>query len=458
MTRLESHPLAKSRIGDAVDLARRVGEILDEQRVTFLAAAVAYYAFVSLLPAMLLVIALSTTFFGEQMAVALLNLVGEFLTPVGRSIVATALEDTSGRTGATIVGLVVLLWSTLKVFRGLDIAFVQVYGTDESVGFVEQLMEAAIVAASVGVGATLMVAVASLVATLTIPPPFDVASVLGLPAVLVVVFFPLYYLFPSPEVTVSEVLPGTAFAAVGWTLLQAGFQLYVGIASGYQVYGLVGGVLLLVTWLYLAAVVLLVGAAINAVLAREDSVGDSGGRRDVGETDRLPGEGTDRRSQSERDRQLQQAPVRERARMADDDRDEVESTDEAPGFAPEGAPDVVEMRAELDELRAELESFESDVEQRTVDKPELEAELKRYVRSRLRRGHARGWGPYLVLLYGVVLALGAFYYLSGGWAIAAMIVSFLSTLGLYVLFVLVGIGLNMLGVPGKAVDYVRKRR
>lgn len=458
MTRLESHPLAKSRIGGAVDVARRVGEIIDEQRVTFLAAAVAYYAFVSLLPAVLLVIALSTTFFGEQMAVALLNLVGEFLTPVGRNVVATALEDTSGRTGATIVGLVVLLWSTLKVFRGLDIAFVQVYGTDESAGFVERLLEAAIVAASVGVGATLMVAVGSIVATLSIPSSLEMASVLGLPVVLVVVFFPLYYLFPSLDVSVRDVLPGTVFAAVGWTLLQAGFQLYVGIAGGYQVYGLVGGVLLLVTWLYLAAVVLLVGAAINAVLAGEDSDDDYGGRREVGETRRLTEDRIGRRSRRKSDRQLQQAPVRERARMADDDRDEVESTDESPGFEPEGAPDVVEMRAELDELRTELESFESDVEQRTVDKPELEAELKRYVRSRLRRGHARGWGPYLVLLYGVVLALGAFYYLSGGWAIAAMIVSFLSTLGLYVLFVLVGIGLNMLGVPGKAVDYVREWR
>lgn len=155
--------------------------------------------------------------------------------------------------------------------------------------------------------------------------------------------------------------------------------------------------------------------------------------------------------------------------MADDDRDDRddvystddggdESTDESGDVEPTGAPDVTEMRAELDELRAELESFERDVTERTVDKPELEAELKRYVRSKLRRGHARGWGPYLVLLYGVVLTLGAFYYLDGGWAIAAMIVLFLSTLGLYVLFVLVGVGLNALGVPGKAVDYVRDRR
>lgn len=135
--------------------------------------------------------------------------------------------------------------------------------------------------------------------------------------------------------------------------------------------------------------------------------------------------------------------------MADDDRDDVEPT---------GAPDLTAMRAELDEMRSAFDAFERDVEERTVDKPALESELKRYVRSELRRGHARGWGPYLVLLYGVVLTLGAFVYLQGGWAIAAMIVIFLSTLGLYVLFVLASIGLNFLDVPGKAIDYVRDRK
>jgi len=134
---------------------------------------------------------------------------------------------------------------------------------------------------------------------------------------------------------------------------------------------------------------------------------------------------------------------------------EAERTPLEGGSDSRGAPDVTELESEVTRLREELESFERDVESRTVDRPDLEAELKRYVRTRLRRGHARGWGPYLVLLYGVALSLGAFYYLEGGWAIAGMLVSFLSTLGLYVVFVVVGVGLDALGVPGKALDRVR---
>jgi hypothetical protein len=39
-----------------------------------------------------------------------------------------------------------------------------------------------------------------------------------------------------------------------------------------------------------------------------------------------------------------------------------------------------------------------------------------------------------------------------------MVIIYLSTLGLYTLFVVLGIGLNALGVPGRIVDWIRDRR
>lgn len=117
--------------------------------------------------------------------------------------------------------------------------------------------------------------------------------------------------------------------------------------------------------------------------------------------------------------------------------------------------DVVE---ELSAIRDRLDTLERDLERRSVSKPSLEGELKRYVRRRLRRGHARGWGPYLVLLYGTAMTIAAFYFLSGGWAILAMIVIWTSTLGVYFLMLMIGTGLSILNVPGRLFDRIPRWR
>lgn len=120
----------------------------------------------------------------------------------------------------------------------------------------------------------------------------------------------------------------------------------------------------------------------------------------------------------------------------------------------EAAPDLADLAEGLEELRGSVEQLDD----RTVEKPALETELKRYVRQQTKRRRARGWGPYLVLLYGTVMVVAAFRFLQGWFAIGAMLIAFLSTLGLYTLFVLVGLGLNALGLPRRAVDAVRRRR
>ena len=126
---------------------------------------------------------------------------------------------------------------------------------------------------------------------------------------------------------------------------------------------------------------------------------------------------------------------------------------------PRGAPDIEQLDRRVEELRSELADFEADIEERTVDRPTLKADLERYVRGRLRRGKARGWGPYLVLLYGTAATISAFYFLDDDLlAVAALVIIYLSTLGLYTLFVVFGVGLNALGVPGRFVDWIRDRR
>ena len=429
---------------------RSVVDTAVDRQATFLAAAIAYYAFVSLVPALLLLVVVASAVFGDAIAAELVAAAGGFLTPAGQGAVAGAVSAAGGRTGASLFGTGLLLWSTLKVFRGLDTAFTQLYGADDRPSFLSQLADAASVVLAVGLGIGVMVVVGAFVAAAEAVPLVEAASILALPAFLAVVFLPMYYLLPQPAISVREALPGAAFAAVCWTLLQAGFQLYAAGAAQYQVYGVIGGILLLVTWLYLAAVVVVLGGVVNVVLAgRIDAPAADGHSFDALSSDGRPAAGP---STDARDRQLQQDRVRPSGMNGESDRD----ADDDDG-RPHGAPDVAALEAEVRELRSKLDEFEDDVERRTVDKPEVESELKRYVRSRMRRGHARGWGPYLVLLYGTVLMLAALSSLDGIYAIGAIVVLGLSTLGLYTIFIVVGIGLNLLETPGKALDYARGR-
>ncbi|MFB6127203.1 MAG: YihY/virulence factor BrkB family protein [Halolamina sp.] len=418
-----------------VAFARRVFAVAAAGDVSFLAAGVAYYAFVSLLPAVLLALIVAGAVGGETLTTAVFDAVGALLTDSGRAVVERAVDPGFGRGSVTAVGVAVLVWGALKVFRALDTAFARLYGvaTDES--SLAGVVDAAVVFASVGLGFALTVAVGAALATLRFGPVPETVGLASLPVALTVAFLPMFVRFPDAPVTLRAALPGAAVAGVGWTLLQAGFRLYASVA-GADPLGVVGGVVLLVTWLYLAAGAVLVGASVNVARAHDvgQAIDADAGRPTASRS-------VDARGVTGADRQVQGSGRPSHGRMSGD-RDSG------------GAPDVAELAAEVERLRDAVD----DVEDRTVEKPELEAELKRYVRRQRRRGHARGWGPYLVLGYGTALALGAFYLLDGWPAVAAMFVAFTSTLGLYALFVLVGVGLNTLGLGGRALSFVREFR
>ncbi|MFB6197598.1 MAG: YhjD/YihY/BrkB family envelope integrity protein, partial [Halobacteriaceae archaeon] len=130
-----------------------------DDRVTFLAAAVAYYAFVSLIPILLLLIAVGSLIGGERIANYLINQVGATLTKSGESLIRDALTRAAGREEATTFGVLVLLWTGIKFFRGLDAAFSQVYGIQEVESLPEQVKDAIIVLGGVGVGVSAVVIV-----------------------------------------------------------------------------------------------------------------------------------------------------------------------------------------------------------------------------------------------------------------------------------------------------------
>ncbi|MFO7927988.1 YhjD/YihY/BrkB family envelope integrity protein [Natronomonas sp.] len=416
----------KGYVDRTVAVVRGVAAGARSDRVTFMAAGLAYYAFISLIPLLLLTLVI-TSLFGDPQFVE--TLVAEITSALGDEAglaISNALSGAAGRGGATVFGLVVLLWSGLKLFRGLDVAFSEVYGHPGPNSFVAQLGNAVITLGGVGIAVAATVVVGSLIVGFDLGLESIVETPVGIGLIgnasliigLSVAFLPLYYVLPGVDLPVREAIPGAIFAAIGWTALETGFRIYAAVAGNYEAYGIIGGVLLLVTFLYFGALVLLVGAVLNAVLA---------GRAD------------ERTGLASPPEESTPEPTAVLTKIMTRDRPDDEASAE-------------ELRDELEALYDELDRFEDRIEDRTIHREEIERDLKRYVRARLRRGKARGWGPYLVLLYGTAMTLGAFYFLSSGWAILAMLVIWLSTLGLYALMLVVGTTVTVAGLPGRLKD------
>jgi membrane protein len=79
----------------------------------------------------------------------------------------------------------------------------------------------------------------------------------------------VYHFAPAVRQRWHWLTPGSAFALTAWLLASSGLRLYVTHVGNFNAtYGSIGGVILLLLWLYVSAVALLVGGQINAVIAR----------------------------------------------------------------------------------------------------------------------------------------------------------------------------------------------
>ena len=78
----------------------------------------------------------------------------------------------------------------------------------------------------------------------------------------------LYHFAPRRRTPWRTDLPGAVVSTVWWLVVSVGFRAYLDAASSGMnaVFGLLGGALILLVWLYLLAMGLLVGAEINGVL------------------------------------------------------------------------------------------------------------------------------------------------------------------------------------------------
>jgi len=94
------------------------------------------------------------------------------------------------------------------------------------------------------------------------------------PLFIFIIFTLIYWIVPNKELHWKSAIPGAIFAMLGWILTTYGFSFYVSNFANYSgTYGSIGGVIVLIMWLYFSSIVLMVGGQVNAVwLERKEAI------------------------------------------------------------------------------------------------------------------------------------------------------------------------------------------
>ena len=87
------------------------------------------------------------------------------------------------------------------------------------------------------------------------------------PILIFLVFTALYWAVPNLKVRLKSAMPGALFATAGWILTSLVVSFYVGNFANYSnTYGSIGGIIVLMMWLYFSAIILMLGGQLNAVM------------------------------------------------------------------------------------------------------------------------------------------------------------------------------------------------
>ena len=97
-----------------------------------------------------------------------------------------------------------------------------------------------------------------------------------------------YYLLPDVEQEFKFITPGSVVGTILWIIATWLFTTYVENFGNYNAtYGSIGGVIVLMTWLYISGLIFLVGGEVNAVIEHASPDGKDRGARAVGEAPAL---------------------------------------------------------------------------------------------------------------------------------------------------------------------------
>jgi len=263
---------------------RTLREIIDDNLLG-LAAQTAYYFFFSIFPLLLFVAPVLSLVGNKQQTFGLLASQLQQVVPSdGWPLIGGVISDVvyaKNAPGLMSIGALLAVWAGSNVFSALIDALNSAYDVSDSRPWWKKKLIA--VASVVVIGLVILTSTVLILGGEQLSAWLadrlelsgGVRTALGylqIPigfALLVTIAALSYYFLPNLRQSKRQVLVGAVFTTVAWTLVTLGFRVYVTSFANYNAtYGAIGGVIVLLTWMYFSMLVFLIGGEINSELHR----------------------------------------------------------------------------------------------------------------------------------------------------------------------------------------------
>ena len=263
-----------------------------KDKIDTVAASLAFFGVLSIFPFLLFAVALAGLVIDPAESAQLMGELYQVTPPAVAQILGERLQSLTGGQSPTLltVGALGAVWAASGGVTALMDALNAAYGVEDSRSYLKRRG----IALLVTLGGAVLLTVASALAVATpalaahLGPFATLVLWLRIPVsafLVMTVLAILYYVLPDVEQRFKFITPGSVVAVVIWVVASLGFSFYVSRFGSYEVsYGALGGVIILLLWMWISSMAVLLGAEINAIIEQRSPEGKRTGARDATDT------------------------------------------------------------------------------------------------------------------------------------------------------------------------------
>lgn len=269
----------------SIQFSKKLIKEIKEDRVTGLAAEQAYYYLLALFPLLILLLSI-LPYLNIDIQTAL-DTIKTFMPAETMEVIEKNIIDIlSERNGGLLTfGFLGTIWSASNGMNAFIHSMNIAYDVEETRNFIKARFISIILTLGLVVAFIVMlglpvfgkVIIELLQPVIPIPEETQILfSLLRWVIAVVVISLVLAFLYrfaPNKSFPIKHVIPGAVTATVLWLGISLGFSFYVSNFANYtSTYGSLGGVIILMLWLYLSGLIFVIGGEINAILHRQNSI------------------------------------------------------------------------------------------------------------------------------------------------------------------------------------------